>query len=230
MNFTFGIITSKESNQWVPQMIESIKKQNIPNYEIIIVGESGVEDDAHIKNIPFDESIKAKWITKKKNLITQNAKYDNIVYTHDYHIFDDNWYQGYLAHGDDFKVCLNVIYNNDGSRYRDWTWWDWNSLMLPNCEHLLPYNETRCSRWMYVNGSYWVAKKHVMEEYPLDENLVHMQQEDVAWSKEVTKSYNFTFNINSSIRMLKYHDAYWKIMTDSTYHNILQPFLRAHGL
>ena len=33
--------------------------------------------------------------SKKKNIITQNAKYENIVYMHDYIVLDNNWYKGY---------------------------------------------------------------------------------------------------------------------------------------
>ena len=80
MKFTFGIITSSGSNQWVPKMIDSIVKLNIPEYEILIVGESCIpnpEVNANplpIKYIEFDESVKEKWITRKKNLITENAE------------------------------------------------------------------------------------------------------------------------------------------------------------
>jgi len=171
LNFSFGIITCKESNQLVPLVVESIKKLNIPVYEILIVGESGIPDDSIIKNIPYDESIKSNWITRKKNLITENALYDNIVFTHDYHVFDINWYEGFIKFGDGFKVCCNVLINKNGDRYRDWLWWDWpgephahsDTVYIPNLEHILPYSEKRCSRWMYVNGSYWVAKKSVMK-------------------------------------------------------------------
>src|SRR5574343_285642 len=233
MKFTFGIITSSGSNQWIPQMIESIKRLNIPEYEILIVGDSSIQEIDNIRLISFDETIKDKWITRKKTLITEDAKSDNIVYTHDYHIFDDNWYEGFLKFGDDFKVCSNIIINGDGSRYRDWTWWDWpgaayattNNIRFPNGEHLLPYHETRCSRWMYINGSYWVAKKSVMQEFQLNENLAHGGMEDIEWSKRVSSKYNFSMNTNSSVKMLKYADAYWKPMSDSTYNNILIPFL-----
>lgn len=232
MEFTFGIITSDETNQNVKKVVESIKKLDIPSYEILIVGDSGIKDDETLKHIPFDESIKPKWITRKKNLITQNAKYDNIVFLHDYQIFDDNWYEGYLKFGNDFKVCSNVILNA-GSRYRDWLWYESPELpknILPNHEHLLPYFETRCSKWMYINGAYWVAKKHVMQEFPLNEDLVWGESEDIEWSKRVSSKYNFSINSNSSVTMIKYHCPHWNLMSDSTYKNYIIPFLHKHAL
>jgi hypothetical protein len=237
MNFTFGIITCNETNQWMFQIVNSIKKLNIPQYEILIIGESGIPDDSIVKNIPFEES-RPGWITRKKNLITQNALYDNIVYTHDYHTFNPTWYEGFLKFGDDFKVCCNVITNLDGNRYRDWLWWDWpgephshnDPIYIPNLEHVLPYSETRCSRWMYINGSYWVAKKSVMKELPLDESLLQGQLEDVIWSHQVSVKYNFSINNYSGVTMLKYKDPYWKIMSSNTYNRVLVPFLKSRGL
>jgi glycosyltransferase involved in cell wall biosynthesis len=38
MNFTFGIITDGNNEGFIKKTIESIKKQQIPNFEIIIIG------------------------------------------------------------------------------------------------------------------------------------------------------------------------------------------------
>ena len=84
MDFTFGIITN---NANINPIISSIEKLKIPNYEIIIVcNKNNYTEYEHISEnvIPFDESIKPNWITRKKNLICQKAKYDNIVLLHDY--------------------------------------------------------------------------------------------------------------------------------------------------
>ena len=83
---------------------------------------------------------------------------------------------------------------------------------------------------MYMNGSYWVAKKAVMKEFPLNEALCQGQLEDVIWSKQVTSKYNFSINTHSSLTMLKYKDPCWKIMSEATYNNVLLPFLRSRGL
>ena len=83
MDFSFGIITNGDNDNYINQIIDSIEVQNIPNYEIIIVGATKVSR-VNTTIIPFDESVKAMWITKKKNLITLNAKYENLVFLHDY--------------------------------------------------------------------------------------------------------------------------------------------------
>ena len=119
MNFTFGIVTSGNDDNSVQLVINSIEQLNIPEYEVIVVGNSGVSRD-RTTIIPFNENERPAWITKKKNLITQHAKYENIVYSHDYIVYCPDWYQGWLQYGDDYKVCMNRILNADGTRYRDW--------------------------------------------------------------------------------------------------------------
>ena len=84
MDFTFGIITSGEYDNFIIQIIESILNNNIPNYEIIIVGNTKLKETDKLKILYFDETIRTSWITRKKNIIIWNAKYENIVLLHDY--------------------------------------------------------------------------------------------------------------------------------------------------
>lgn len=215
MDFTIGIITSEDKEKQLNFIIDSIEKQKIPNYEIVLVGGDGINRD-NVVHIPFDELQKDAWITRKKNLITENAKYDNIVYMHDYLFFEDGWYDGFVKNGDDFKICTNVVKNVDGSRFRDWTLWaelshltneDIKKEDVQYIEEkrmfLLPYDMKHLSKYMYISGAYWVAKKSIMEEFPLDESLSWGEGEDVEWSKLVREKYDFTMNDNSSVRFMK---------------------------
>lgn len=204
MDFTFGIITNNGTTN-VNKIIDSIEKQNIPNYEVIIVGNCDVKRDK-CTIIEFNESIKPMWITKKKNIITQMAKYDNIVYLHDYVVFEDGWYEGQKEAGNDFDIRMDIIKNIDGKRYRDWCIWPHNgnkmdSLIGRDC--LIPYDITHLSKYMYISGLYWISKKIIMEEYPLDETLSWGQGEDVVWSKIVREKYSFNMNTKSSVRIIK---------------------------
>lgn len=220
MNFTFGIITDGNNDHNLNQVIGSIKLLKIPQYEIIVVGNTKILGD-NIRTIPFDETIKTAWITKKKNLITHYAKYDNVVYSHDYITYDHDWYSGYLKFGDDFKVCMNKIMNFDGSRFRDWVIWPHNneisdSIVEQNRECIIPYDLDHLSRYMYISGSYWVAKKHVMQEFPLNESLGWGDGEDVFWSMEVRKKYSFSMNIHSTVRCLKQKDLILNFASQDT--------------
>ena len=207
MDFTFGIITNGSSDDFVEIVINSILSQNIPNFEIIVVGNSNVKAE-NTRVIPFDETQRPMWITKKKNIITNEAKFDNIVYLHDYVFLSKNWYDGFLKFGNDFDVCMTKILNRDGSRYRDWTLWafDVEPLGVKNKEFLLPYDFTEFTKWMYISGAYWVCKKHIMKEFPLDENRMWGESEDVVWSKQVREKYTFYMNPESSVSLLKFKD------------------------
>jgi len=220
MNFTFGIITNGENKKNLIKVINSIHKLNIPNYEIIIVGNIFIESNKTII-INFDENIKKSWVTKKKNIITSTAKFENIVYLHDYIIFNKDWYLNFLNFGNDFEICMNQILNKDGTRFRDWTIWPHNGIKIDdivneNKECLLPYHVTNLTKLMYISGSYWVAKKYFMLNYPLNENLSWGEGEDVEWSKVVREVTNFQCNSNSKVILLKYKDPAFKIVSDLT--------------
>ena len=226
MKFTFGIITTGSSDDRINLIIDSIEQQNvsIPEYEIIIVGNSSVSRD-RTRIISFDDNQKYDWITKKKNLITENAQYDNIVYSHDYIFYDSKWYEEWLKFGDDYKVCMNRTLNEDETRYRDWCIWPYNGnfmddIVALNAEErqafpqradlmeglqcLIPYNITHLSKYMYFSGAYWVGKKYIMGEFPLNEELSWSQGEDVEWSMRIREKYNFSINSKSIVRLLKY--------------------------
>lgn len=202
MKFTFGIITDGANENNLSLVVDSIKKQNIPFYEIIIVGKSNIIVD---KNIQFDESIKDKWITKKKNLITESAKYENIVYMHDYVVLNKEWYLGFKKFGNMFDVCMTRILNLDGTRFRDWCIHD-PSPLGNSYTGIIPYDIVHLSKYMYFSGTYWVAKKQVMEEFKLDETLCWGQSEDIVWSKQITSKYDFSMNTFSTVSLLKQKD------------------------
>lgn len=205
MDFTFGIITSGNNDDMINRIIDSIISEQIPNYEIIIVGYSNI-NRKYVSVVSFNENEKRGWITKKKNMITNLAKYDNIVYLHDYIKLNTGWYNGQLLTGDDFKVRMDMIINYDGTRFRDWVIWPHNGNMMDeiigrNC--LIPYNMTHLSKYQYISGSYWVAKRDIMLEFPLDESLSWGQGEDVLWSTQFREKYEFTINVNSSVFIMK---------------------------
>lgn len=208
MNFSFGIITDGQQDKRLQKIINKINSLGIPKFEIIIVGNTTLEN---VNKINFNENIKKGWITKKKNLITENSKYENIVYMHDYIIPDDNWYSGFRNL--EFNICMTKILCPNGNRYRDWTldaMLKTDHLISKNrrLERLLPYN-CNLSDIMYISGAYWVAKKDIMQEFPLNESLVWGQSEDIEWSHRVRQKYSFTMNQNSSVRLLKNKKPYF---------------------
>jgi len=199
MNFTFGIITSEESNGFLPEIVRSIEENNIPVYEIIIVGKTEITGK-NITVIPFDETVKKGWITRKKNIIVEQAKYENVVLLHDYIKLNEGWYDGFLKFGSNYDWCVSKILTMEGNRFRDYTLFPmlvpWlNILYSPgycdeyfkhNC--LLPYDFENClsvNKYMYISGSYYIIKKHIATVHKLNENLLHCGGEDVEYSKRL---------------------------------------------
>ena len=226
MDFTFGIITGNGSISHILEIIQDIEKLNIPKYEVVIVGGSHISHK-NVVHVPFDDSIKTGWITRKKNLITENAKYENIVYAHDYITYDDNWYSGFKQFGNDFDVCMTKIINADGTRFRDWLIWPHNDnkmddIMARQRGCMIPYHLTHLSRYMYISGAYWVAKKRVMEKHPLDETLCWAESEDVVWSKRVRQEFDFKMNALSSVKMRKYKCKIFNEADEKTIEDILE--------
>ena len=218
MDFTFGIITNGGNNEFVRTVLETIKNQNIPieKYEVIIVGNYIGDVIQNTRVIPFDEGIKHAWITKKKNIITQEAKFENVVYMHDYVSLTPNWYSGFLQYGNDFLACMNVILNADGSRYRDWSLFPmYASVSSRGIYHnvLLPYNVSHLSPHQYFSGAYFVCKKHIMQEIPLNEALSWGEGEDVQWSEQYKSKYPFKMNALSAVKLLKWKDRIFHEIT-----------------
>lgn len=224
---TFGIITNKSHHGATDQdyrlesILDSIYAENIPNQEIIIVGDYHTD---RAKCIDFDESIKAGWITKKKNIITQNATQNIIVFLHDYILLYPGWFNGLIKFGlDHWDIMMTPIINKDGTRFRDWCvfkydgnqgangiWWHQTANHKPVLiSPYLPaytYNQTQ---YMYISGSYWIAKKHVMLEEPLDEQFVWGEPEDIEWSERVIPKYKYVMNTNAAVKLLHQKDRVW---------------------
>jgi len=220
MEFTFGIITSGTEDENINIIVDSIEKQNIPTYEIIIVGNSKVSRK-NTRVVQFNDEVVPKWITRKKNIVTNLAKLENIVYLHDYVILTDNWYKGFLEFGNDFDLCMTKITNHDSTRYRDWCicMWDNPTIMQiagPDKKCILPYDENRFKKYMYFSGAYWISKRKVMLEFPLNEQLVWGQGEDVLWSRQVREKYEFFMNTNSEVELLKQKEVAYEIADQET--------------
>jgi len=223
-SWSFGIITNNLiiknkaiafENEQVISILNSISSLNIPKekFEIIIVGGNNVGNLVldNIKIIDFDESIKKAWITKKKNIIIEEAKFENIAIVHDYVFFDKNWYEGYLKFETDWDVSMCQIRNKDNVRWRDWLLW-WCGTAPYRIEHngkLLPanrllYDDTNfVNNDMYINGTVIIGKKNFLMNNKFDESRVWGQGEDCEWSARCRPTWKYKMNTNSTLRLLK---------------------------
>jgi hypothetical protein len=206
IQWTFGIVTGFEDYQRLDEILKSIRALSIPEYEIILIG--GGNSDfivfaEDVKVVDFDESQKPRWITRKKNILVNEAKYNNIVLMHDYHVFDKDWYENFKSFGTDWDICSCPQYLITGARNpMDWSLWDkpdhgraWS----------LNYDDWSQTQYMYISGGFFIVKKHVLQEEPLDESRGWNEEEDVEWSMRVRNKYVMKCNGGSVVRHNKWH-------------------------
>jgi hypothetical protein len=207
--WTFGIVYGNRPI-FLNKIIMSIRQQNIPEYEIILVGDSSllphIDDETNIKKINFNENILPMWITKKKNIIAQVAQYENLSIHHDYVSLGDKWYKNFNKFGYDWDVAMTRIEQINGMRYRDWVRWD-------PVEYLDYKNNTETQN-MYVSGSYFCIKKQFFLNNPFDERITWGHGEDVEWSKRIRSFWKYKCNWKSKVQFCKPKDCYPPDETD----------------
>lgn len=203
MNFSIGITTDYSDESRLNEIISSIRSLRMPWYEILLIGSKPDEERGDIINIHFDESQKPGWVTRKKNLLVQNAKYENVVLMHDYYVFEKDWYKNFLEFGNDWGVCSNAQHLITGKRhFTDWVVWD--SPIFPRYT-ALNYDDWSHTKYMYQSGGYMIAKKEFMQKCPLNEDMMWGSGEDVEWSLRMREIANWKCNGKSIVTHNKVH-------------------------
>jgi hypothetical protein len=122
---------------------------------------------------------------------------------HDYNKFDVNWYESFKNFGTDWDICSCPQFLITGMRNpMDWSLWDkpghgraWS----------LNYDDWSQTEYMYISGGFFIVKKHVMIEEPLDESRGWNEEEDVEWSMRVRNKYVMKCNGGAIVRHNKWH-------------------------
>jgi hypothetical protein len=199
------IITDGNSTNYLTKSVRSIDEElGDSSSEIIIVGPPGyrltISDiTIQISYIEYKElNWYYGWITRKKNLGVLASRFNKVVLSHDYVIFEKGWKSGWDKFDKTFDVCMTKFYNQDGSRWRDWTTWDYPEIGAG----LLPY-DVECSQYQYISGTYFVVKREFFVDNLLNEKLRWGEAEDVEWSLRVREKTIFKFNPHSSVRCAK---------------------------
>lgn len=214
MNWTFGIITAGSSPHLVSS-IESIRRFGPQGgSQIVVVGGDNEPLGADLW-IPFNETIKAGWITLKKNIIAHVADNEPICFMHDYISLEPGWHEGVEQFGYEWLTCMHRVLNKNGDRYRDWCTISHDAGISmsetspppPYSGRMLRYTNHECGRWQYYSGAYFCAKKSVMMRVPMNNDLLRCQSEDVEWSRRLYNMYGqsaFTMNTWSAVRFQKH--------------------------
>ena len=188
-SWSFGIVSNGKKNEWVLALIDSIKRQNIPEYEIIICGPSpygtGLSSrDQHVtisNNITVTDDIRAP-ISHKKNRIIELSKYNNLCVLHDRYLLPDNWFKQFREFGNYFDaLCLRTI-SEDGKRFTV----DWMKYYYPLTSRFKINGALAYDEWheeAIIPGGVILVKKNLVESFMLDERLHWDELEDMQFSK-----------------------------------------------
>jgi len=203
MDFTFGILTKYDNETQLREVIDSIHALNIPNYQVLVIGEQKREGAEKERYIWFEDSVRPGWITRKKNLLARAANYQNIVLMHDYFVFDKDWYNNFLEFGNNWDICSCSQYLINGKRhFTDWVTWD--SPIFPTYTSL-HYDDWSHVHYMYQSGGFTVAKTQLVIDNPFNEELGWGQSDDVEWSLRIRHRYRYVCNGKSIVRHNKVH-------------------------
>lgn len=195
--WTFGIITNGERDDWMEEIIASIRALKIPECEIIVCGKYKERHEKDFRYIAFNERAERGWITKKKNLICREARYENLCILHDRLVFEKDWFKGMKKFGNAFELLGCIQKDSEtGIRAGDWL------------THGGKINERyRISRleykdWdfaLYLSGQLTIIKKSIWERVLWDETK-YWGEEDVDFSfRARDMGYLIRFNPFSSV-------------------------------
>lgn len=243
---SFGICVGPNFNpEWLDACVESIRKQNVPEYEIILIFNKGNiphndPDWTHVKYVECDG-----WLPQKKNLFSWYALYDNLVIVHDYYLFDDDWYDGvreFNASVDGKWDIINnfVLRGEDGERGPDWVinphymkkFLDNpdNSDILEELSRLYPTenhpmyvvglspHEKRLTPLQYVSGGFIMCRKFVLIYNQFDESMKPGESEDLEWFERIKKSRNYAHVFNSFSIVYTQKPNKWRVFQLPSHH------------
>lgn len=243
---SFAVCVGPDYNpEWLDALIQSIKAQKVPEYEILLVFNKGTKKyDADLSdNIQYLET--DGWIPQKKNLISWMAQYENLVIVHDYYLFDDDWYDGvkeFNASVDGKWQVVNnfVLRGEDGERGPDWVinpnymkkFLDnpENSDILSELKSLYPTenhpmyvvglspHEKRLTPLQYVSGGFIMCKKFVLIYNQFDENMKPGESEDLEWFERIKKSRDYAHVFNPFSIVYTQKPNKWRVFQLPSHH------------
>ena len=192
---TFGIITNGERLPHLLREIDSIKAMNVPEYEIIVAGNTTILPP-EVKPIPMHGHAERGQLGAMRNEICRQAQGEIIAIADDDILYHSDWYTGLLDFGNDWEVMCTRMLNPDGTRN-----WDWVTKGGARGHGLIEYWET--DPFLYVTGGRIILKREVFDKAQWDEERGFAQEEDVDFTRRLQKA---GVSIKMNKRMTVTHD------------------------
>jgi hypothetical protein len=197
VRYSFCIITDSQEPEKTIREIESIRAQNIPDYEILLAGDVSeslskivtltllMPDDAH-----------AGRLGAMRNAVVKQARGEIVIVLDDDLYLHPGFYAGLMEYGDNWDVLSCRILNPDGSRY-----WDWKISKM-GYNRLIPYDSTDPD--ISLTGGLLIARAWVFGRVTWDAERGFYQAEDVDFTNKLKDAgIRIAFNPYSTVT----HDA-----------------------
>jgi GT2 family glycosyltransferase len=186
--YSFGIITNYAKPDKLISTVESIRKLNIPDYEIRIAVDG--------KNEGF--------LGKLRNQVASGARYDHLIITDDDVIFHDNFYNELLKYGEDYDILLPELLNPDGTRL-----WDWCEYGGPNGHQILECNVPD-NGYVVTPGGCIIMKSKVFDRVKWNETIKYYS--------DPGEDYEYSMRLHGAGYILKHCSKAVVIHNDPRYH------------
>jgi glycosyltransferase involved in cell wall biosynthesis len=194
MALSFCIITAGKKPEITRLVLKSIKVQNIPDHEIIVVGD--YQPEPGIIFIEARASARNGRLGEMRNLGVAQTKFANIIILDDDIILSPSWYSDFLSYDHPFDILTSQVRVPDGSRY-----WDHATVGGPRGHIVLSENEEDEHVYM-TGGGGWVMKDHVAKNVAWDEGRAFYEGEDVDFSRRCQAQ---GYKISHNHKMLVFH-------------------------
>lgn len=194
MSFSFCIITGGTRPDTLRIVITSIRAQEIPRYELIIVGKHFHEPG--IIYVAAEDAAAQGKLSVLRNQAVARANYENIVILDDDIILSPDWYKYFLAYEKPFEILTSQVRVPDGGRYLDHA-----TVGGPRGNIILKEDEEDDYVYM-TGGGGWIMKNFVAKNVQWDENRAYYEEEDVDFSRKCQAQ---GYKIAHNHRMVVFH-------------------------
>ena len=173
-SLSFCIMAAHRSQEALARCIQSIQKQNISDYEIMVGGVNleSTEQIAYLYRVEWERDLPIL-VGEIQNEFCKRAVKDFIVLIDANVELSKTWYSE-IKQADCFDVIGSALSNTDGKRVIDWAILD-----EVNGQHFpvaLRYDEW--TKRAFVSGSLMVIRRRIWDEIEFEENMNMHQFED----------------------------------------------------
>ena len=196
---SFIIVTAGQREELLQRVKRSIHRQNLPAYEILIVGVHREESDC--RYLPAVSAARNCKRGAMRNLGMDAAQYDTLVFLDDDILLVPDWRDAFASGPQEFDILTMRLRVPDGSRYWDYVMEDGNGQ-----QRILRDDETD-SR-VFATGGAMVMKAYVGDTVRWDAQQTEYEDLDISRRCQAAG-----FTITHNVRCLAFH-------ADATYTSV----------